>query len=185
MISINLLPEDRKKEIKRKKWFRMIVYQETLFLLMVVAFIAILAGNEQILTIELDGVEKTMEMEKQQKNYQDLIEYEKKFDLLNEKLSNLSGIYNKHLYWTNVFDALNSVGQENIAITGLSNDNYTVLLSGKAKTRDDLLSFQEKINGISCFNDADIPLSNLVTKEDVDFQMEFTVQEKCLKQSGL
>jgi hypothetical protein len=74
---------------------------------------------------------------------------------------------------------------ENVNLSDLITTNYRISLIGKAKTRDDFLKFQEKIKTENCFSDVEVPLSSLVSKENVEFQINLKVKEECLKNRKL
>lgn len=181
MIYLNILPEEKKAEIKRKKRLKMIIKHEIILFLVFGLFISMLIFNNIILSIELKGIDRAIAFEKEQQGYKDLLEYENKFNDFNKKLSTISNIYDKHLHWTNIFLALSETHERGITITDISTNNYIVSLRGKAKTRDEFLSFQDRMNNNSCFEKVNVPLSNLVQKEHVDFQMDFSIQDECLR----
>lgn len=54
----------------------------------------------------------------------------------------------------------------------------TITISGKAKTRTDLISFGKKIEIVRMFKGASIPISNLVNETDIDFSVSFSFDIK-------
>jgi hypothetical protein len=63
--------------------------------------------------------------------------------------------------------------------------NYTVLLSGQAATRDDILALEKKLKESACVKNVNVPLSNLFSQENIDFQIDFEMQKECLKKNNL
>jgi Tfp pilus assembly protein PilN len=180
-ICINLLPEEKKNKIKRKKRMITIIKQEILFLSAVFFLIVILADINFILKFHLNNLEKNYLLEQSQTKYQELKRYEEKFKQVNSKVMLLSNVERDHLYWSKFFYELDKIVPEKIAINSISNSGYKISLAGKADKRENLLKFQENINNSSCFSDVNLPLSNLVTKENVNFQIDFKIKESCLK----
>jgi len=63
----------------------------------------------------------------------------------------------------------------------IETSDYSVLLTGKAKSRDDLITFKENLEKEECFSNVNLPLSNLVAQKDVEFQIDFSIKKECLR----
>lgn len=176
-IYLDLLPRERKQELKRKKIFRLILRQEFLFLLPVAALVVVLFNILYLLSFELSTPIRTEE----QKKYQELDNYEERFRQVNETTAELLKIQAGHLAWSNVFEKMDTVTPDGVVISNLNTKDYAVFLVGKARSRDILLEFKSNLESTECFWEVNVPLSNLVSKEDVDFQIDFSVNEDCLK----
>ncbi|EKD46436.1 MAG: hypothetical protein ACD_67C00237G0003 [uncultured bacterium] len=180
-IYLDLLPKQRKSEIRRKKIFRILLREEALFLLPLLLFIIILLNVYYLISVQHDiSIAAHSSIESQEK-YQELNLYEEKFKQVNETASLILKISDGHLHWGKVFDKMNGIIPEGIALTGFSTKNYKIFLIGNAKDRNILLNFKEKLSSDQCFEDVNVPLSNLVVKENVDFQMDFSIKQDCLR----
>lgn len=179
-IYIDLLPEERKQEKKKKKLFRKILWQELRFLIPVIFFIIILMAININLKIQLDSLDNMYLVEQSTGGYKNLKEYEEKFREINLKTSLIANYQKGHFYWSALFYGLSDIIPEGVFINGLSTKDYQVSLTGKAKTRESLLLFQERIKSSDCFSEVNIPLSNLVNRENVDFQIDFKLKKSCL-----
>lgn len=180
-IYLDLLPKERKQEIRRNKLFRTILRQEILFLLPLIVFVIILFNIYYLLSFEKASSIAAQSAAQSQDAYLELNKYEEKFKEVNEQTSALLKITVSQLHWDNVFKAMDSTTPDGIMITNFSTKDYAVFLVGKAKSRDILLNFKEKLESNDCFSAVNVPLSNLVVKDDVDFQLDFVVNEDCLK----
>ena len=183
-IYLDLLPEQRKKEIKRKKLFRKILKGEALFLFPFVVLIFILCSIYYVLTLQKNITVTAFSAQQSQDKYQQLGTYEEEFKQVNALAQSMTKIQSGHLHWQNFFQQLGEAVPDGVYITDLSTKNYTVFLIGKARARDDLLNFKSSLEANSCFNNVNIPLSNLVVKDDVDFQIDISINEDCLKKQG-
>lgn len=180
-IYLDLLPQKKKQEIKRKKLFRSILSEEILFLFPVLVFIVILANIYYVLTVQRDMSIAAHSLEQSQDKYQQLSTYEEKFKKINEISQVLTKIQSGHLHWEKIFQELSNITPDGVTVSDFSTKNYKIFLLGTAKTRDELLDFKSKLESSACFKDINVPLSNLVVKDDVDFQMDFSINEDCLK----
>lgn len=86
-----------------------------------------------------------------------------------------------HLSFVQVFLLLDTLTPEGITVDHLATKNYTILLTGKAKNREDLLLFDQKLKESSCIEKVNIPISNLFSQENVEFQVDFDIKNECLK----
>lgn len=180
-IYLDLLPKDRKIELNRKKIFRVILREEFLFLLPVIFFIVILLDIHYMLSIKRDTSIMAKSLVESQDKYQELSSYEEKFKQVNDNSAKLTKIRSGHLHWAGIFTELSETMPEGISITDFSTKDYKVFLIGKAKSREILLSFKGSLETSGCFADVNVPLSNLVVKDDVDFQIDFSINSDCLK----
>ena len=180
-ICINLLPEEKKNKIKRKKRVIAIIKQELIFFF-VAAFLGVILLNINfILKFQLAGLEKDHSIEQSQDKYQELGRNEEKFKEINSKTALLYNIEKNHLYWSELFLNLDKTISQGVLINNISNVGYNVSLSGRAGKRENLLKFQENLNSSECFSEVNVPLSDLVTKENVIFKIDLKMKENCLK----
>ncbi|MEI7891213.1 MAG: PilN domain-containing protein [bacterium] len=180
-IYLDLLPRERKAELKRKKLFRRILHEEFLFLMPLIVLIVIfiniyylLINHRNAFTLEKTA---TQSMDK----YQELNSYTEKFKQVNDDSAKLLKIQTGHLIWSEIFNKLSSDMPENVYITDFSTKEYKIFLLGKAKNRDALLGFRDNLGNDSCFADINVPISNLVVKDDIDFQIDLSINKECLK----
>lgn len=181
-ISLDLLPKQRKLELKRKKIFRRILSQEFLFLLPVLLLIIIILNIYYLVTLARDTSIAEHAVIQSQDKYQELSAYENKFNQVNETSASLLKIQAGHLHWGKVLEKMSSIVPDTITITNFSTKNYQIFLLGKAKNRDILLKFKSELESDQCFENVNVPLSNLVVKDNIDFQMDFSIKQDCLKQ---
>lgn len=179
-IYLNLLPDNRKKDLSRKIRLKNIVKQEVLFLLPIVLFVGILLSINLVLEVQNNGIASVLATTDSQNNYQDLKLYEEGFKRVNTKVANINKLQSGHLRWSGPLDLLIKSVPEGIYFTDLSTNGYKFLLAGKANERESLIEFQENISGAECFENVNVPLSNLVSRDNIDFQMDFDVKRECL-----
>jgi len=184
-IYLDLLPPEKKEEMKKKKMFFKIVYYELLFFVPLAASILILVTINLALGIRIQGMNESINSVNSYKEYEELKTYESKFSEINAKTSNIFKMQKEHLNWLEMFYILNDKIPDNVYLSDLTTIDYQVSAIGKAKTREDLLKFQDNIKSESCFSNVVVPLSSLVSKENVEFQIDFEIKEKCLKKQSI
>lgn len=177
----NLLPEEKGKEIEIKRVSWLIAGQCARLVLVVLIFAGTLFSFNIILKIKLSALENVHSLEQAQEKFQEVGKYEKKFRETNIRTAQLSKIQSEHLYWSKTLRELSKIIFDGVSITSLATENYKISLAGKTRTRDDLIRLQDKINSSDCFDGAEAPVSSLALKENVDFLMEFDLNENCLK----
>lgn len=182
-IYLDLLPKERKQELKRKKNFRKILRQEFLFSIPFFVCIVILFNIYYLLSLQHATSITAQSQVKTQDKYQVLSTYEEKFKQANDANAALLKIQTGHLYWSNIFNKLDNSIPEGIIITDFSTKDYLILLTGKARDRNILLGFKNNLESAECFSSVNVPLSNLVVKENIEFQIDFSVNKECLKKS--
>lgn len=180
-IYLDLLPEDKKKELKRKKTFRLIIKREVLFAFPLIVFLVILFNIYVVLGIQKENISSSGMHEQTQGQYKELKDYEDKFKQTNDLTIALTRMQKEHIHWSWLINKISEITPAGIFLNGISTKDYQVLLIGKAKSRDDLMAFKDVMEKMGCAEQVTVPLSNLVTKDNVDFQMDFMVKPECLK----
>ena len=180
-IKINLIPPYRKKEIFEAKRLKTAIKLEIFSTTIILLFFAFLWSINYILKLNMDSVSANIEMDKNRSQYEKIQKLEDEFVQANAKVSEIASLKKDQMYWSNLPVKLSDNVTEGITIEEVANKDYNVFLVGKADDRDNLIKFKEKISQEQCFSDVNLPLSNLVSKNNVDFQMDFKIKEDCLK----
>jgi Tfp pilus assembly protein PilN len=182
-ISLDLLPEDQKKELKRSRLFRKIIWFEIMFLFPFFVMVIILLNNLYILNYQKESLIKLYAQEQGNDKFKELKQFQDSFKNANEVSLDALNFQTKHFHWINVIEEINTIIPSNVSISNISTKEFQIILVGKANNRDDLLSFQAGLQKSECFKDINLPLSGMVQKNNVDFQIDFTVKDQCLTKS--
>ncbi|HMN19579.1 MAG TPA: hypothetical protein PKA31_03230 [Candidatus Moranbacteria bacterium] len=179
-ISLDLLPVQRKQELRRARIFRMLVREQAVFLLPLLMFIGILGGVVLVLKTDQQSVISAGAMGEGQGQFQELKVFEEEFQRTNDSVERIMKMEKAHLHWSRALRDLGRLLPQGAIVSELSTKDYTVMLRGKAKTREDLLSLKSALEGYGCAENVQVPLSNLVSRTDVEFQVDFTLKKECL-----
>jgi Tfp pilus assembly protein PilN len=180
-IKLNLIPPLRKKEIKKSYLLRVLARWQVEIFLILLVFLALLWQINYILKIEANSSLKQIEMSRQSFSYKDMQDYKEKIKKANAEVAEVEKIQKGQVYWSELLSKLNQIIFPGIEIDSLGTKNYQVFLTGVADNRDNLAKFKEKLTQENCFTEVDFPLANLMNKENLVFQMQFTVKEECVK----
>jgi Tfp pilus assembly protein PilN len=180
-VYLDLLPEERKQEIKRKKRFWIFIKQEILFIFPLLILLVIFINIFVILGIQKNYTTAYSSQEKAQGKYKELKQYEDQFKSTNNLISQILHFQNDQIIWSKMFVYLNQTIPEGIFLEGISTKDYQVFLVGRAKQRDNLLLLKDSLEKGGCTENVNVPLSDLVNKNNVSFQIDFTIKKDCLK----
>jgi hypothetical protein len=179
-IYLDLLPGDRRKKLIRKRNFRVIMEQEFLLFFPIAVFVIILANVYLLLKIQKENIALSGEQQSSQGKYQELNEYENEITRANKDVENIRRIQKEHLSWSGVFSEFEKIVPQGISVEEMSTKDYKIFVVGKAATRENLVKLKEGLEVGKCFSEANMPLSNLVSKENIEFQLDFSVSRDCL-----
>jgi len=180
-IKLNLIPTEKKNEIAEAKVFRLVLRWEMNLFLILVVFCMLIFSLNYLLQINLDAQISESESGQNKARYERISQLDNSFKDINAQIYLNASIEKDQLHWSNVFMKLNAAIPDGISVTKLANKNYQFLLAGTADTRDILVAMKESFAQENCFADVNLPLSSLVSKDNVDFQIEFNIKEDCLK----
>jgi Tfp pilus assembly protein PilN len=180
-IKLNLIPEYKKKEIQQARVFRFVLRQGwELLILAIFTFIA-LWSFQMILKINYVLTEKNLNFDSRKNEFEKIKNYDNSFKKINEQLNNVDKIQKDQIYWSYFLDKISREIPRGIVLNGLLNKDFQITLSGSADERITLLDFKNKLEKEECFEEVNLPLSNLTSKNNIDFQIEFILKNNCLK----
>jgi hypothetical protein len=180
-IRINLIPTYKKQEILEHRHWRSILGMEAAILAILAVFFATLVGFQYILKFSQTVQSATQVYASKNDQFEKMKKYDDEFTKINKQVNDVVIIKKDQLYWTEFFLRLDQDIVPGIEITNLSTKDYDAFLAGKSDDRDSLINFKGKLEADSCFTDVDLPLSNLVSRDDIAFQIDFKIKGDCLK----
>lgn len=180
MIKLNLIPPYKKEEIEQSSKLLAVLGWEIKLSGILLVFVSMLLSINYILQLNLTSMSANFGSGNNDQ-IKKLIEYDDKIKEINAKVSETMKVQNGQLKWDNLFLKLNENFPESIELKSITTENYAILLSGVAQKRDELIAFRDKLEKEGCFSEVDLPLSNLVMKENIDFRINFNIESDCLK----
>lgn len=181
-ILLNLLPEERKTALAVRFFSRFFLWQTALVLLLVAFYISILGGiyfllrHEAIANREILSSFDQFDVETRR-----LLEYQEAFKRTNTATDDLSRYFSRHLEWGKLFRLLEELTPTGVVHSSLYTKDYTVSLVGQAETREQFLAFETALKESDCVSDVKVPLSNLFSQKELDFQIDFNIRSECLR----
>lgn len=182
-IYLDLLPAWRRAEIKRKDLVRKLFWQEVALFLPVVFLVVFMYSLGAILDLKIKSEELMSAAIEQDQRQVKLNSFEETFQSENSKIDQIEAIHSRHLQWNGAVAKITGLVPQGVQIKGLATKDYQFTLLGWARDRQELLDFQQAITDSGCFENVQSPLSNLVSKENLDFTLNFTIKPDCLKKN--
>ena len=111
-----------------------------------------------------------------------LANYQEEFKKINTETESVNRYQQAHLHWSALLALLQKLTPEGVVIIELLTKEYTVSISGQAGTREQFLQFEAALKGDDCVSDVRVPISNLFSQKEIDFQIDFNLKKDCLIQ---
>ena len=174
MITLNLLPPTQRAEIKKERIFSVIESSLCIFLIILI-FIALV----------LFFARKTLENNLKELSSQD-IKTTSEISILNEKIQEINEtlevadeIQKKTKNTSPFILEFSKTIPQGVLINSfqINTKDNSVNIKGWAKTRSDLLKFKENLEKSDKFDQVQIPLSNLLEKENIEFDFSCFFRE--------
>ncbi len=168
MLSLNIISPDTKNEIKLKNIFKLI--NQVCYLLIIITlsiaivlFVAKIILQNYFLTIAESTTLVTKNIES----------YDIKIDTINSRLNFVSDIQNEYMTFSPYLEELMSIIDKNIKFTSIniSKNDQIIKFTGNAKTRDSLLLLKDYLEKSKFFNEVDLPIANILQKENINFNI--------------
>jgi hypothetical protein len=167
MLSLNILPEKNKKELKINFIFEKIIniFYLATFLFLAASILLMLSNLTLGFNIS-NAKNNNMGYDKKNEDVYTQI------DDLNKKLEIVDGMQKNHIEWTKIIDFLMENNNSDITFSYMSISKETeakLNLKGFAKTRDSLLTLKKAMENSLIFEKIDFPLQNILEKNDISF----------------
>lgn len=167
MITLNLIPENEKKELQLLNTYVAIKNLVLVILLgVMVSSIMLLIGKIILLQHFTETVsENVLKTFSINITNIDIKKLKKEMDAAKE-------IQKNHINWINFFIHFNTMANNGIAVNSLEiNGQGGVNISGLAKERQNLIDFEKNINDSGYFNEFKFPYDSLFKKNDIIFNI--------------
>jgi Tfp pilus assembly protein PilN len=176
MIGLNILPPEEKKEILSQKTLRQVLTWGSSGLIIVLAFLALLASIWLYSYIQLNSIQEIvseLEASPQNQNFKDI---KKEIDGMNQQLQSFSKLQSQEKDYSFYLEKLTDLANPGIKLNSVSFDASKVNVSGQATTRDVLLTFKSALEGSSYFQNVNTPLSNFLKQTNIGFTFSFELK---------
>ncbi len=179
-MEINLLPPQQIKKIRLVKLFQKTTW--LIFLAMLINF----AGLGYLYFLNYD-LEKALVETKSKSLEKNIEEQAKNLAYLEEKVKKTYGFVEKAkdlnqenpLKWSEVLEELILFCGEGIKLGAINMDEKNlkeIRVSGTAKNREEIIQLKEKLGDSAFYEKIDFPISNLTSKENINFEFTLTLK---------
>ncbi|NTW75739.1 MAG: hypothetical protein HGB34_02450 [Candidatus Moranbacteria bacterium] len=180
-VLLNLLPEENKVIIRRNRFDRFLFRQSVMLISVVVFYLGVLWSvflivHENRKFIESAG--RTSEIVRSE--VVELSAFETKFREANMIAGQANRFLESSPNWAGFLVRMDRLVPPDVSLNAMTTRGFRISLSGMAKTREDFLAFESALKRDECLVGFVIPVSNLFSETNVEFQMDFSVSEECL-----
>jgi Tfp pilus assembly protein PilN len=176
-IEINVLPDKQKEKIREEKKIGFALKMAFAFVAVLLLVNSVLYLMRIILDIEYQAAKESSEASLVKSSGKEN-QLEKVFQDTNSQVAKVSKISSNIPNWARVLVRISELSPEGIRLNQLSTDGPQLKISGFSKTRDDFLSFQDKLKTEGFQFSVDI--SNLVASNDFNFDLVITITQDYL-----
>jgi Tfp pilus assembly protein PilN len=180
-IRLNLLPPEKKEDVARSYLFKQILKFQFIILVSMACFLGVLFTFKYVSRLNYSSRLAAFSESEKAEQYKKINDFDDKFKTLNEQINNVMQVSNGQIYWSLLFKKISNLVFPGVTVDAISTNDYAITLNGTAASRDDLVLFKEKLENESCFSQVDLPISDLVNKDNVGFQIDFLISADCLK----
>lgn len=178
MKTINLLPEERKKNLAIENFNRFLFKIGSVVVFAITLFVFFLGANLFILNIykKINETEATRNNENEvsfviQKAKENIDDQHSKTDKL------IKEIRNKKSFWE-YLNEINNIMPRDIYYSKIVMDEDSIKLEGLALNRNSLIDFRNVLEEEDFFSKVDMPISNLTSQENINFEIDISLDKK-------
>ena len=192
MIKLNLLSSQEKEEIRWEKINRILIINGTVIIAELVIFIVLFLAMDFYLSREFSKIDNLVVQKQQEAEVKEIGELKIKTQSFNERLNLVDEIQNQQISWTKILEKLSLITPESVQIISLdispknnetdviNSEQYLFNLVGHAKTRENMLEFENRLKDSDYFSNLESNRSNYLESYNVNFRYRFNLAEKIL-----
>jgi hypothetical protein len=168
MLTLNLISEELKKEIKLRHLYLFIKKINLTLIIITIVIAIILLVAKTILQIKFnDIVDQTTLVTKNNQGYNNKVKD------INSKIDFVEKIQNNFIPWSNLLKTIASITPKDIGLYYLkiNFEEQTIKIKGKAGLRQSLIDFKQKMEATPIFESIDFPIKNILEKENINFEI--------------
>lgn len=174
MISLNIVPDKIKKEIKINQIYSAVNSILLIFIVVSLLFGIILITAEIILKSALEKEVKSATLVFKE----DANTAQKTVNEINNKILKLESVQNDFIKWSSLLNYISRETPDGIVFNriSISKEAPVISFSGNAKDRDILISFKEFLENSVVFENVDFPGQNLLLRENINFEIKSKIK---------
>lgn len=173
MISLNLIPKDKKAELGLANFFitlkNIIILFLIITILVAISLLAIKAALQNHFNIIVGQSTLTTQFASS---------FNKGVQQFNRKVAAVKNIQNNYIVWTDFLIEFSKLIPNGTTINSIDVSADKILISGQAKDRQDLLDLEKNLKKSKLFTNVEVPLEDLLKKSDIDFNIKSDVNLK-------
>ena len=172
MLTINLLPEELKKELKFLKLYNVVNKMITLIILLTFFLTAFVVYGKFLLKTQTDVFSGSLSMIENKDTEVSRI------DEIEKEIAQVKSIQGSEVKWAKTIEALITTMNSDIVISSMKIDKdlNQVSISGTAKTREALLALKKTLESNENYPKLDFPIRNLSERQNINFDIKMNLK---------
>ncbi|PIY97288.1 MAG: hypothetical protein COY66_00115 [Candidatus Kerfeldbacteria bacterium CG_4_10_14_0_8_um_filter_42_10] len=173
MITLNLISPIQKEANRFQQSYSLVKRITVLFMAVSLIVIALLFVGETLLEKKLDSITQETLALKKNIEKEESIDLEQSVKDFNKLLIDISKVQSEYINWSQEVNKISSLVPSGIRLSSfvMQKDSSDFKFAGKAATREALLNFKTNLENSDFFTEIQSPISNLLTKENINFEL--------------
>lgn len=172
MITLNLLSPEKKRDLRLIQLYLIIKNLIVILLIFTIIVAIILLITKMALQNHFNKIIEDTTLTAQIR-----VVFNQDIKIFNQRLVAVEKIQKDYISWTNFLINFTNLVPDELSISSLNinrdeNVGTKIFISGFAKTREKLLALKNNLENSPLFFGVDVPLENLLKKEDISFNLK-------------
>ena len=174
---INLLPLQKKNELKIEKQLRIIILFGSRIIIALIILASLIFSFNIYLRTQLEAGKILIQTEEKAIEFLEIKDIKKEITEMNYLFSKVNAFYEKQLNLTKVLEQISFLRPSGIHLLDFSyrKADSQIILNGRARDRRSFLEFKKFLEKQENFINLYSPISNLIMPEDINFYLRFTI----------
>lgn len=169
--SVNLIPAERKNELKIKKINFFLIKNGLVLILGFIVFYLFMLANLFVLSIYQKISENGLSGDEKNKMENIITKTKKQIDVEYSETESFIKSFNKDQNYSKYFEEINKNLPEDVYFKKIKIEKGILTINGWSESRDSLIDFEKSLKEKDLFENMETPISNLTSQENVNFEI--------------
>ncbi|MFA6410368.1 MAG: PilN domain-containing protein [Candidatus Buchananbacteria bacterium] len=176
MTSLNLIPPEKKEELRLAQLYK-VIKDLIILILFITTIVAIILSLTKLLL--QNYFTQVVEQTTMTTKYANIFNGDlKKF---NQYVAAVDKIQKDYTPWPKFFIKFSSLVPDGIKIYSLTINDTKILITGLAQSRNQLLEFKNNLESSAMLTEVTLPIEDLLEKENINFNVKAVIKTDELK----
>lgn len=176
MLTINVLPEQEKAAIRLEKWRRIAIFLSGILGMALIFGLTLLTPSYLPLSFQRQELQRALHVEQEAATAKNTDQIRTEVGMVRNTIAAINQAINAPARASEIIEVAFQPVQHITVVSIATEKSGTIAITGIAKTRNDLLDYEQHLRESGKFQEITAPLSDIVQETNINFTFQGTLK---------